>query len=217
MVDDIETRALLAIHKKLLDTAGQRTLCNQLRAKGYLAIARDAALSMDDASAVADQLGGIASDQTDLGEFAGAIKTAMKIDAKSKRAETLVRIASAQAKAGEAAASRSTLCTAIQIARRISKACDRAETLRGIALAQARARETESSFATFTYAVESAMKIRRRTDFGWLRTGLGTAFMPEPRTKALAKIASAQAEAGQIDDAIETAMRIQTESGRGHA
>ena len=150
---------------------------------------------IDDASygVRAEALSAIAAAQAEVGDIAGALQTAGKIDYASagkidyaaSLARALSAIAAAQAEAGDIAG-------ALQTAGKIGDAHHRAEALSSIAAAQAEAGDKAGARATAAEALQIAEKITA----GFLGT------------MALIDIAAMQAEAGDIAGALQTAGKI---------
>jgi len=219
-ISDISKDAFTELTQRLLDGYQQVPLCKTLSVRGDLTTALETALSMEDgwwklkaladiavaqaqdgdetlaqktldfiletAQPTDDKWSLIAAAQATLGDFEAALNTVQKIDNKRQQVRALREIATAQAQVSKADLLMFWLkgCRAVQFAQPLS------------------AEKLDLWFITLTYHLimgravkanlDTALEIAREVD-------------EQQRAYALQEVAIAQAEAGYLDDALETA------------
>lgn len=154
---------------------------------------RDITSALETAQSIPDvghafALRGIATVQVEAGDIASALETAQSITDAWKRAEALVEVATAQAKAEDRYGASSTFATALKTVQRIANSLERVRGLSDIATAQAETGDGQAARQTLTAALGIAQSV----------TYAGS------RANALKYIAVAQAEAGDAQAARQT-------------
>lgn len=188
------------------DTAGAKmTLTDAIRA----------AEKLDDARTRDWKFIDIATTQAKAGDVIGAMQTARKINDSSKRVSTLDKIAIPQAQLGDEMSVKVSLPEALHAAMRIDDEEKRARRFIEIATAQAQEGNEIGAKATFADAIQIVGEIndRNRPPFGILLSpkeqntfdALSTAMS---RISVLRDIAVAQADAGDIKGALDTALNL---------
>ncbi len=207
-VFEVSEDTFVVTQQQLLENQNRSILCGFLSARGYFAVALEAAQGIDYPRNRAVVLGDIAQAQVQAGEneaarttWVAALETAQGINVAWERVFALAQIASTQAQAGDHAAARKVSAMALETVQEIDDAEKRALALRDIAQAQAQAGD-------FAVALKTAHRIKREDIFVMPLFG-------EPEPDVLAMIAIAQAQAGEFDAALETAQGI--ENGRERA
>ncbi|HEY9740769.1 MAG TPA: SMEK domain-containing protein, partial [Coleofasciculaceae cyanobacterium] len=221
-VSDINKAAFTELTQRLLDDYQQVPLCKTLtvRGRGHLTTALETALSMDDgwskvqalaniavaqaqdgdkvvaqntlnfifetAQPTDDKWSSIAAAQAKLGDFDAALNTVQKIDNKVKQVRALGEIATAQAQVAKADLLIFWLkgCRAVQFAQLVS------------------AEKLDLWFITLTYHLIMGRAVKANLDSA---LEIAHEVDEQQRAYALQKVAIAQAEAGYLDDALETA------------
>lgn len=163
---------------------------------GYIAAAIETANSIGSGWKPAYALSEIAKVQAKAGNIAAAIETAQSIELVYWRVESLIQIAEVQDAAGEKEAAREIFAAALQTAQRIKDEEERAFALSEIAKVQVEAGGKEAARETFVAAIETTQSIEHESSL------------------ALIETAKAQAEAGDISAAIQTAKSIENAERR---
>ena len=153
--------------------------------------------------------------QAEAGDIVGATQTAKRINNASKRASALNKIAIAQAQAGDEEGAKIILTDALHAAMRTDDTQWRISALREIGAAQARAGDKIGAKATFADAIQIVGEINVRNTFGEKlmlpekeQSRLDAFSTAGSRVSALRDIAVAQAEAGDIKGAMDTALNL---------
>ena len=157
----------------------------------------------------------IATLQAEAGDIVGATQIAKRINNVIKRISALGKIAIAQAQAGDEAGAQIILTDALHTAMRIDDAKWRISALREIGAAQAQAGDKIRAKNTFTNAIQVIEEINDRNTFGEKfmlpekeQSRLDAVTTANTRLSALRDIAVAQAEAGDIKGAMDTALHL---------
>ena len=157
----------------------------------------------------------IATLQAEAGDIVGATQIAKRINNVIKRISALGKIAIAQAQAGDEAGAKIILTDALHTAMRIDDAKWRISALREIGAAQAQAGDKIRAKNTFTNAIQVIEEINARNTFGEKfmlsekeQSRLDAVTTANTRLSTLRDIAVAQAEAGDIKGAMDTALHL---------
>lgn len=219
--------ALSKVQKKAGDIAGARTTIAEARTELTEALAEARGRSYDWQRARA--LAAVAEAQTEAGDTMGARTTIAEALAvargisisyeKWRRAETLAAVAEAQAQTGDVVGARTTIAEALAVARAIEPkwaskrtgttgvltldpggANFRAGAMAAVGAAQAKTGETIGARTTFAEALAAARSVE-----------------PGSRAYSLQILAEAQADAGDIPGAFDTANEIESARERALA
>ncbi len=201
-IDDAETRAW-----RLLDIAVTQA------EMGDIVGAIQTAERIDAAHQRFSALSRIAVVQAEAGDIVWATQTAKKINNANKRASVLNKIAIAKAQPGDAVSSKISLTDARRAAMRIDDAGKRARRFIEIATAQAQEGNKIGAKAAFADAIQIVKEINVRNLFGKSlpqkeRSRLDAVSTASTRVSVLRDIAAAQAEAGDIKGAMDTALHL---------
>ena len=215
-IDDVDDFFLAYRASGFLDIATvQIEAGDTARAKTTLTDAIRAAEKIDDVKTRDRKFIDIATTQAKAGDVIGAMQTAGKINDSSKRASTLNKIAIAQAQPGDKVSVKVSLTDALHAAMRIDDAETRARRFIEIATAQAQEGNEIGAKATLADAIQivGTINIRNTFTFGVLlpqeeQSTLDAFSTASTRISVLRDIAVAQAEAGDIKGAINTALNL---------